>query len=149
MPLLFLIRGLVLAVSTVLVVFMILAISPVSRVDFPVILFLLCGPLAMRLKKSNPGFRILNARVSDYEQIGHHFGFIHGDLLHSLDVVDSVAEDVDDLDVLDIQYSVPDVVEIFHVVPEALIMLLSDGLQSLSSRWTLIRALKVLDEHGT
>jgi hypothetical protein len=28
-------------------------------------------------------------------------------------------------------------------------MLLPDGLQSLSSRWILIRALEVLDEHGT
>jgi hypothetical protein len=28
-------------------------------------------------------------------------------------------------------------------------MLLSDGLESLSHRWTLIYALKVSDEHGT
>jgi hypothetical protein len=40
-------------------------------------------------------------------------------------------EGVADLDVLDIRDSVPSIAEIFHVVPETLIMLLSDGLQSL------------------
>jgi hypothetical protein len=51
--LLLLIRGLLLAVF---VVSAILAISSVSRVDFPVVLLLLRGPLAMRLKKSSPSF---------------------------------------------------------------------------------------------
>jgi hypothetical protein len=37
----------------------------------------------------------------------------------------------------------------FHIVLEPLIKLLLDGLQSLSSRWTLVCALEVLDEHGT
>jgi hypothetical protein len=37
----------------------------------------------------------------------------------------------------------------FHIVPEALIMLLLDGLQSLSSRWTLVCTLEVPDEYGT
>jgi hypothetical protein len=58
-------------------------------------------------------------------------------------------ESIDDLDVLDIQDSVSGIVEIFHVVPEALIMLLLDGLQSLSCRWTLVCALEALNEHGT
>jgi hypothetical protein len=58
-------------------------------------------------------------------------------------------ESVDDPDVLDIRDSIPGVVEMSHVVLEALIMLLSDGLQSLSSRWMLIQALEVSDEHGT
>jgi tRNA G26 N,N-dimethylase Trm1 len=89
---------------------MILAISSVSRVDFPIIVVLFHGPLVMRLKKSRPGFRSLNAYVSDCEQINHHFGPFYDDLLHSLDVIDSVMEDVDDLDVLDIQDSVTGVV---------------------------------------
>jgi hypothetical protein len=43
-------------------------------------------------------------------------------------------EDIDDLDVLYIQGSVSSVAEIFHVVPEALIMLLLDGLHGFCSR---------------
>jgi hypothetical protein len=50
-------------------------------------------------------------------------------------------EGVDDLDVLDIRDRIPDIAKMFYVVPEALIMLLSDGLESFSSRWMLIRAL--------
>jgi hypothetical protein len=37
-------------------------------------------------------------------------------------------EGIDDLDVLDIRDDVPRIVEMFHVVSEALIMLLLDGL---------------------
>jgi hypothetical protein len=55
-------------------------------------------------------------------------GFFHGDLLHSLDVADPITEDIDDLDVLNIRDSVPDIAEIFHIVSETLIMLLPDGL---------------------
>jgi hypothetical protein len=58
-------------------------------------------------------------------------------------------EGVKDLDVLDIRDSVPGVAEIFHVVPVALTMLLPDSLRILSSRWTLIRAMEVPDEHST
>jgi hypothetical protein len=134
-----------LAVSAISVIS---TISPASRVDFLVVLLLLCGPLATRLKKSSPGLGSLDACVCDCEQIGHHLGLLHDDLPHSLDVTDSVIEIVDDLDVLDIRDSVPSIAEIFHIVQETLIMLLSDGLQSLSSRWMLVRALKVLDEHG-
>jgi hypothetical protein len=131
------------------VVSAILAISSVSRVDFSIILPLLCGALATRLKKSSPGFGSLNAYVNECEQIGHHSGLLRGDLLHSLDVADSVTEGINDLDVLNIRDSVPSVVETFHMVPEALIMLLLDVLQSLSSRCTLVRALVVPNEHGT
>jgi hypothetical protein len=145
-PPLLLIRGLLLVVSTVSTI---LVISSVSRVDFLVILLLLHGPLTTRVKKSSPSFRSLNAYVSDYEQIGHHFRLLHCDLLRSLDVADSIVKGVDDLDILYIWDSVPGIAEIFHVVPEALIMLLLDGIQNLSSRWLLIRALKVSDEHGT
>jgi hypothetical protein len=56
---------------------------------------------------------------------------------------------VDDLNVLDIRNSVLSITETFHIVPETLIMLLSDGLQGLCCRWTLIRALKVSNEYGT
>jgi hypothetical protein len=103
----------------------------------------------MGLEKSSLGFGSLNEHVSDCKQIGHHFGLLHGDLLHNLDVANSIAEGIDDLDVLDIRDGVPDIAEIFHVVLEAFIMLLLDGLQSLSSKWALVHALKVLDEHGT
>jgi hypothetical protein len=103
----------------------------------------------MRLKDSSLGLRCLDACVRDYEQIDHHLGFLHCDLLHGLNVADSVAEGVNDLDVLDARDSVPGIVEMFHIVPEALIMLLSDGLESFSHRWTLVRDLEVLIEHGT
>jgi hypothetical protein len=124
-PLLLLIQGLLLAIPTVSVI---LAISPVSHVDFPIVLLLLHGPPATRLKKSRPNFRSLNACVSYCEQISHRLGLLHGDLPHGLDVADSIAEGVDDLEVIDVWDSVSGVAEMFHVVPKALIMLLSDGL---------------------
>jgi hypothetical protein len=105
-------------------------ISLVNRVDFPVILILLHGPLAMRLKKSSLGLGSLNACVSDREQIGNCLRPLHGDLLHSLDVADSVVKGIDDLDVLHIQNNISGIAEMFHVVSEALIMLLPHGLQS-------------------
>jgi hypothetical protein len=134
MPLLFLTRGLLLAVFTVFTVSATLAISSVSHVDFPVVLLLLRGPLATRFKKSSLGFESLNAYVNDCEHIDHHFGLLHGDLLHNLDAANSVVEGFGDFDVLDIQDSVSDVAEMFQVVPEALIILMLDGLQSLNSR---------------
>jgi hypothetical protein len=148
-PLVLLTRELLLAVSVVTPVSTILAISSVSHVDFPVILLLLRGPLVTRLKKSSPGFESLNIYVSDCEQISHHFGLLHDDILYSLDVTDFIVKDVDDLDILNIQDSVPSTAEIFHVVPKALIMLLLDGLQSLSNIWMLVRVLEVPDEHDT
>jgi hypothetical protein len=90
MPLLFLIRGQLLVVSAVFVISVILVISLASHVDFPVVLLLLCGPLALRLKNSSLGFESLNAYVSNCERINHCSGLLHGDLLHSLDVTDSV-----------------------------------------------------------
>jgi hypothetical protein len=50
---------------------------------------------------------------------------------------------------MDVRDNIPSIVEMFHIVPEALIMLLLDGLQGLSSRWMLIYTLKVSNEHGT
>jgi hypothetical protein len=80
----------------------ILAISSISCVDFLIILLLLYGPLATRLKKLSLGFGSLNAYVSECEKIGHHSRLLYGDLLHSLDVADSIVEGIDELDVLDI-----------------------------------------------
>jgi hypothetical protein len=112
---------------------MILAISPVSYVDFPAILLLLHRAHATRLKKSRLGFESLNAYISDCEQIGHHSWLIHGVLLHSLDVADSITEGINDLDVLDIWDSVPSVAEMFNVVTEAFIILLLDGTHMLEA----------------
>jgi hypothetical protein len=139
-------QGLLLAVSAVSTV---RVIYSVSRVDFSVVLLLLHGPLTMRLKESSPDFRSLNACVSDREQICHYLGLFHSNLLNSLDVVTSIVKGIDDLDVLDIRGSVPSAAKIFQVVPEDFIMLLSHNLQSLSSRWMLIHALEVPDEHDT
>jgi hypothetical protein len=58
-------------------------------------------------------------------------------------------EGVDDLNILDIWDNVSGIAKMFHVVPEALIMLLHDGFQSLSSKWMLVCALEVSDEHDT
>jgi hypothetical protein len=56
---------------------------------------------------------------------------------------------IDDLDVLDVRDIISGIAETFHIVPKALVMLLLDGLQGFSCRWTLICSLQVLDEHGT
>jgi hypothetical protein len=144
-PLLFLIGGLL---ATIPAISAVLGVSLIGHVDLPIVLLLLWGPLAAGLKELSPGFECLDACVRDCEQISHRLGFLHGDLLHDLDVTDSITEGVDDLDVLDVRDSIPGIAKIFHVVPEALIILLSDGLESLRSRWTLVRALEVPDEHG-
>jgi hypothetical protein len=41
------------------------------------------------------------------------------------------------------------ITETLDIIAETLIMLLLDGLKSLGSRWMLIVALEVLNEHGT
>jgi hypothetical protein len=94
-----------------------IVISSVSHIDFPVVLLLLCGPLATRFKTSSPCFGSLDACVHDCEQIGHRLRLLHGDLLERLDIADSITEGVDDLDILNIWDSVPGVAEIFHIVP--------------------------------
>jgi hypothetical protein len=106
----FLIRGLLVTISVIS------EISPVSHVDFPIILLLHRGPHAMGLKKSSLGFRSLNAYVGDYKEISHHLGLLYGDLLHSLDIIDPIAEGIDDLDVLDVRYGIPGIAEMLHVV---------------------------------
>jgi hypothetical protein len=144
-PLFFLVQRLLLSIPMISTVSV---ISPVNCVDFSIVLLLLQGPLAAGLKKSSLGLKSLNTYVNNCNQIDHRSGLLRGDLLHGLDVTDSVTESTDDLDVLDVQGGIPRVAEIFHVVLEALIMFLFDGVQSLSSRWTLVCTLEVLDEHG-
>jgi hypothetical protein len=95
------------------------------------------------------GLRGLDAYVSNCEQIGHCLGLLHCNLLNNLDVSHPVAKGIDDLDVLDIRDSVPGVTEMFHIVPEAFIMLLLDGLHGFSCRWMLVYTLKVSNKHGT
>jgi hypothetical protein len=77
------------------------------------------------------------------------FGLLHGYLFHSLDIVDAIMEGIDDLDVLDVWDGIPGITEMLDIITETFIMLLLDGPESLGSRWTLICALEVLDEHGT
>jgi hypothetical protein len=99
-------------------------ISSICWVGLLIVMFLHRGHLAMWFKESSLGLRGLNAYVSDCKQIEHYFGLSHGDLLNSLDITHLVVKDIDDLDVLDVQDSAPGIAEMFHVVPEALIMLL-------------------------
>jgi hypothetical protein len=46
-----------------------------------------------------------------------------------------MTEGIDDLDVLDVQDSVLSIAEMFHIIPEAVIMLLLDGLQGFICGW--------------
>jgi hypothetical protein len=43
-------------------------------------------------------------------------------------------KDIDDLDVLYVRDSIPSIAEMFYVVPDAFIMLMSGGLQGFSCR---------------
>jgi hypothetical protein len=143
--LLFLIWGLF---PTVPVTSGVLLISSFSGVDLSVIPFS-WWPLATRLQKSSPGFGSLYAYIGDCEQISHRFELLHGYLFHSFDITDAITEDTDDLDVLNVRDVVSGIEETLDIITETLIMLLLDGLEGLSSRWTLIGALEVLDEHDT
>jgi hypothetical protein len=131
MPLLFLVGGLIIMIPVISTVFM---VSPIGHVDLPIVLLLLRGSFTMRLKKSSPGLGSLNACVRDCEQIGHRLGFLHDNLLHGLNVANNVTEGNDDLYILDVRDNIFDIAATFHVVPETLIMLLPNGLESLSSR---------------
>jgi hypothetical protein len=77
---------------------------------------------------SSPDFGGLYAYIGDCEEIEHYLGLLHGDLLHSLDITNPITGGIDDLDVLDVRDIVSAIVEICHIVSEALIMLLPDGL---------------------
>jgi hypothetical protein len=130
MSLLFLLQGLLDMISGVSSV---LAITSVSYVDLAIFLFPR-GPLAPGLQKLSPGLEGFYAHIDNCEQISHHLWLLHDDLLHTLDVADPAMESIDDFNVLDVHDIVPDVAEIFHVVSETFIMLLSDGLQGLYCR---------------
>jgi hypothetical protein len=101
------------------------------------------------LQESCLSLRSLYTYIGDCEQIDYRLWLLHDNLLNSFDVADPIVKGIDDLDVLDIRDSIPNITETFHVVPETLIMLLPDGLQGLYCRWTLVRALKVSNEHVT
>jgi hypothetical protein len=45
--------------------------------------------------------------------------------------------------------SISGIAETFDVITKTLVVSLLDGLEGLSNRWTLVRALKVSNEHGT
>jgi hypothetical protein len=98
---------------------------------------------------SSLGLGSLYTYFSDCEQISHRLGFLHRYLFHNLDIVEAITKGIDDLNVLDVRDGIPGIAEILDVVTETLIMLLLDGLEGLSSRWMLLCALKVADEHGT
>jgi hypothetical protein len=70
-------------------------------------------------------------------------------LFHSFDIADAITEVVDDLDVLDVWDAISGIAETLDIIVNTLIMLLLDGLEGLGSRWMLIGALEVSDEHGT
>jgi hypothetical protein len=103
----------------------------------------------MRHQKLSPGFGSLYAYIDDHEQIRHHFGLLHGYLFHSFDIADTIMKGVNDLDVLDMRDAISGIAEMLDIIMETLIMLLLDGLEGLDSRWMLIGALEVPDEHGT
>jgi hypothetical protein len=100
-------------------------------------------------KKSSSNLGGLIAFISDCEQIGHRPRLLYEYLVHSLDIANPVMEGINDLNVLDVRDSIPDIADTFHVVPKALIRLLLDGLQSLYNRWMFVCTLKVPYEHGT
>jgi hypothetical protein len=74
---------------------------------------------------------------------------LYGYLFHSFNIIDAITKDVNNLNVLDVRDTVSGIAKIHDIITETLIMLLLDGLKGLGSRWTLVGALKVSDEHGT
>jgi hypothetical protein len=93
--------------------------------------------LKSRARASDPLMHV-SATTSRSTTVLGFFMAIYSTVLMSLTlsrkVLMIVAEGVDDLDVLNVRDNVPSVAETFHVVSEALIMLLPDGLESLNSR---------------
>jgi hypothetical protein len=89
----------------------------------------------------------LNVDINNCKHIDQRSRLFHGDLLNSHDVGDPVTKDIDDFNVLNVWDRIPGVVETFHIISKALIMLLLDGLQGFSCGRTLVCALEVPNEH--
>jgi hypothetical protein len=102
----------------------------------------------MRLQKSSSGFISFYAYIGNRKQIGHHFGLLHCYLFHNFEIVDTITEGINNLNVLDVWDAISGTAETLDIITETLIMLLLDGLEGLSGRWTLIGALEVLVEYG-
>jgi hypothetical protein len=124
--LLLLLCGLPLRMSAI---FVASTIPMICSIDLSIILlFLSWWALVMWFKELDSGLGGLNANVNNYKHISHHFRLFHGNLFHGLDITDSIAEGIDDFNVQDVWDSVPGIAETFHIVSEAFIMLLLDGL---------------------
>jgi hypothetical protein len=147
--LLLLIYGLMLAIPVISVIPVIPAISTIGCVDLPIVLLFIRGPIATWFKEPSSGLGGLNAYIGNYEKINYRLGLLHGNLLNSFDISHLIVKGIDDLNVLYVRDSIPGVPEIFHVVPEALIMLLLNGLQGLCYRRKLVHTMEVSDEYGT
>jgi hypothetical protein len=129
---------------------LLLPIPVICCIDLSIfLLFLLWQPLVTWIKEPGSGLSGLDADICDCQQTGHHFVLFHGDLLDNLDITNPITEGIDDLDVLDVRDSIPDIAEVFHIILETLIVLLLNSLQGLSSAGALVCALEILDEHGT
>jgi hypothetical protein len=129
---------------------LLLAISTIYCIDILIfLLFLPWGQLVSLVKEPCSGLWGLGADIYDCQQIGHHFGLLHDDLLVSLDIAKPISKGIDDPDVLDIRDSIPGFAEIFHIIPKAFIVLLLDGVQGFSCRQMLICALEIADKHDT
>jgi hypothetical protein len=89
-------------------------VSVIGCVDLSIILLIFQGPLATLFKEQGLSLRGFDAHINNYEQITHYLGLLHCDLLNNLDVPHPVMKGIDDLDVLDIQDSIPGIVEMFH-----------------------------------
>jgi hypothetical protein len=105
--------------------------------------------MAPRLKKSSPSFGAFYAYIGNREQVGHRFELLHRYLFHAFEIADAISEGVNNLDVLDVWDVVSGIAEMLDIITETHVVLLLDGLEGLSGRWTLIGALEVPDEYGT
>jgi hypothetical protein len=134
--------------STVAVSSAVLLISSFCGVDLPIIPSS-WWPLASRLQKSSPGFTSFYAYIGNHEQIGHCFGLLHCYLFHSFEIADAITKGINILDALDVRAAISGIAEMLDIIMETLIVLLLDGLEGLSGRWTFIGALEAPDDHGT
>jgi hypothetical protein len=89
----------------------------------------------------SPGFKSFYAYIGNREQIGHRFGLLHYYLFHGFEIADAISEGINNLDVLDIWDAVSGIAEMLDIIAKTLIVLLLDGLEGLSGRWTLIGVL--------